>query len=229
MARILPFSPLRRQEFPARGECARVGTAVVAIFPEELQAPPPPRSDAVAIRRRERPANSYRKRGETEWKDRRNAMLGKIHMALAALYARARTDPELSGFCEDVYRYKLRDEFGVDSARDLDNAQLHTVLLWLESLGWRPRKGKRRSAPGALSDGGARQARTEKIEAMLAEKGRVEGTDMPWGYAVAILKRQTANEPGGSATSLDKASLSQLDDVIAALYRDAKRRGRRVR
>ena len=219
MARILPFSPLRRQEFPAQDECARVGKAAVVIFPKELQAPPPSRSDAVASR----------KRGEAEAKDRRNAMLGKIHMALAALYARARTDPELSGFCEDVYRYKLRDEFGVDSARDLDNRQLHAVLLWLESLGWRPRRGKRRSAPKALSDGGTRQARMKKIEAMLAEKGRVEGTDMPWGYAVAILKRQTANEPGGPVTSLDKARLSHLDDVIAALYRDAKRRGRRVR
>lgn len=219
MARIIPFPPRRRQDFSAQDERADVGNAVVAIFPEELQDLQPPRSDAVAIR----------KRGETEAKDRRNAMLGKIHMALAALYARARTDPELSGFCEDIYRYKLRDEFGMDSARNLNNAQLHAVLLWLESLGWRPRRGKRRSAPKALSDGGTRQARMEKIEAMLAEKGRVEGTDMPWGYAVAILKRQTANEPGGPVTSLDKARLSHLDDVIAALYRDAKRRGRRVR
>ncbi len=33
-----------------------------------------------------------------------------------------------------------------------------------------------------------------KIEAMLAEKGRAEGTAVPWGYAVAILKRQSGGD-----------------------------------
>lgn len=171
-----------------------------------------------------------RKRGSTQEKDQRNAMLGKIHMALTALYARAKADPELAGFCEDVYRYKLRDEYGVDSAKHLNNRQLHEILLWLGSLGWQARKGRnRRSAPKALFAHDTRQARIEKIEAMLAEKGRVENTDMPWGYAVSILKRQTANDAGGPVTSFDKASPHQLDDVIAALYRDAKRKRRRVR
>ena len=165
--------------------------------------------------------------------DQRRAMLGKIHIALSELYARAYKDQALSGFCEDVYRYKLRDDYGVDSAAKLDNKQLHEILRWLASLGWQARKGRhRRSAPAALThdtSGMSREARMTKIEAMLAEKGACEGTEMPWGYAVGILKRQTVNTPGGQVNSLDKASPSQLDDVIAALYRDAIRKGREVR
>jgi hypothetical protein len=65
----------------------------------------------------------------------------------------------------------------------------------------------------------------KKIEALLAEKGKVEGKDMPWGYAVGILKRQT----GGRATQFSAATPAELKGVIAALYRDAARKGRRVR
>ena len=64
----------------------------------------------------------------------------------------------------------------------------------------------------------------QKIEALLAEKGRVEGTDMPWAYAVGILKRQTR----GEITSFQSPDLTDeaLNGVIAALSRDADRKGR---
>lgn len=157
-----------------------------------------------------------RKRGASQKADQRLGMLAKIHIALDDLYAR------LKGFNEDVYRYTLRERFGEESAAALDNDQLHQVLAWLSSLGWAAQKPRRRKdAPAAL---GA-VSRLEKIEALLAEKGRVERTDMPWSYAMGILKRQT----GGEVRSFDKASDEELDAVIAALYRDAKRKGRRVR
>ena len=216
---ILPFTtaPASAPERPAR-------RATIIPFPGAL--PPRPEAAPIAL-----PAK--RKRGITQAADDRMNMLAKIHMALAELSRRARTESELAGFCEDVYRFKLREDYGHDSAAKLDKRQLDEVLQWLKSLGWKPRKGRhRRAAPAVLTHdptGMNRKDRMAKIEAMLAEKGRREQTDMPWGYAVSILKRQTANAPGGQVQSFDKASPAQLDDVIAALYRDAKRKDRRVR
>ena len=68
----------------------------------------------------------------------------------------------------------------------------------------------------------ARDRYMKKIEALLAEKGRAEGTHMPWGYAVGILKRLT----GGAVKSLDQADEMLLAKVIAALTYDARRKGR---
>lgn len=218
-ARILAFTPASASP-PER----QVRRATIIPFPGAL----PPRPEAA-------PAASpaRRKRGLTQDADDRVNMLAKIHLALAELYRRARTEPDLAGFCEDVYRYKLREDYGHDSAAKLDNRQLNEVLQWLRSLGWKPRKGRnRRAAPATLTHdatGMRREARMEKIEALLAEKGRAEGTDMPWGYAVSILKRQTAHDTDGRKKRFEDATPSQLDDVIAALYRDAKRKGRRVR
>ena len=64
----------------------------------------------------------------------------------------------------------------------------------------------------------------DKIEALLAEKGRVEGTHMPWAYAVAVLKKQS----GGVTRCFEHATPEQLRGVIAALTRDARRKGRRA-
>jgi hypothetical protein len=63
-----------------------------------------------------------------------------------------------------------------------------------------------------------------KIEALLAEKGRVEGTDMPWAYAVGILKKHS----NGVTRCFEHATPEQLRAVIAALMKDAKRHGRRT-
>lgn len=61
-----------------------------------------------------------------------------------------------------------------------------------------------------------------KIEAQLAEKGRAEGTKVPWGYAVTILKKQS----GGVTKCFEHATVEQLRGVIAALTYDAKKKGR---
>ena len=173
-----------------------------------------------------------KKRGKTQYDDQRRAMLAKVHMALPTLY---RT---LEGFNEDVYRFTLQERWGVDSSAKMTRRQLHELLVWFSELGFkflknprvgrRPSKGVRKDAPALLEGDPAFLGRTElmeKIEAMLAEKGRVEGTDVPWGYAVAILKRQS----GGIIKTFAHASPDDLRGVIAALYRDAKRKGRRVR
>lgn len=160
----------------------------------------------------------------TERQERRKAMLAKVHIA--------RNQQAMS---EDDYRAMLDARYGVASARDLTGKQLHDLLLYLQSIGAvftkgsaRKRKGKadrKRDIPAALTHDDAELGREEymaKIEALLAEKGRTEGTHMPWAYAVGILKRQT----GGAIKSLDQADVPQLRDVIAALTYDARRKGR---
>ena len=213
--------PSKQQKMPAGHR------ATVIQFPGTERATPA----APASVTPEKPKK--RKRGNTQAADQRNGLLAKIHIALAELYKK------LPHFDEEFYRDELDRRFSLTergkekSAAELNLYELEEVRMWLTSLGWKARKGKnRRSAPSTLTHdptGMSREARMEKIEAMLAEKGRVEGTDMPWGYAVSILKRQTANAPDGQVRSFDAASPQQLDDAIAALYKDAKRRGRRAR
>ena len=214
MATIIPFRFFRENSRPDVPSSSR--RATIIPFPG-AQAAPTPAPEPAPVRRT---------RGGTREEDQRKAMLGKVHIAKKELM-------RLPGFDDTVYRDILEMNFGVSSAADLSNAQLHSLLIHFASLGWQAKKGRhRRVAPAALTHdatGMSREARMEKIEAFLAEKGRVEGTDVPWGYAVAILKRQTANDPGGQVRSFDKATPQQLDDVIAALYRDARRRGRKVR
>lgn len=160
----------------------------------------------------------------TERQERRKAMLAKVHIAR-----------NQQGMSEDDYRAMLDARYSVTSARDLTDRQLHDLLLYMQQLGVvftrgsaRKRSGKanrKRDIPAALTHDDAelgREAYLKKIEALLAEKGRAEGTHMPWGYAVGILKRQT----GGAIKSLDQADALQLRDVIAALVYDAKRKGR---
>lgn len=193
--------------------------ARILRFPDRRPAPVAPAA----------PVPVKRKRGSTIADDQRRSMLAKVHMAKADCIRR------LPGFDDTVYRDILEINFGVSSAADLDNQQLHKLLLFFAGQGWQARKGKnRRSAPKILTNdltGMSREDKMGKIEAMLAEKGRVEGTDVPWGYAVSILKRQTASETDGPYKRFDdnRVTPAHLDAVIAALYKDAKRKGRRAR
>lgn len=159
----------------------------------------------------------------TSTDSQRKAMLAKVHIA------KAHCVQTLPNFDEDMYRHILQDKYGVDSAKDLNHRQLHQLLLHFAGLGFEAKKGRhRKQAPATLTHDSAqmgREALMQKIEAQLAEKGSAEGTEMPWAYAVAILKKQS----GGVTKAFAHATPEQLNAVIAALYRDAKRKGRRVR
>lgn len=221
MAKIIPFRPRPRAEATqAANTAACVGNAMIIHFPGAVPSPAcTPEPTPAPVRARRAP-------GRAREKDQRLTMLAKVHIAKKDLM-------RLPGFDDTVYRDILEQHFGVSSAADLTNRQLHGLLAYFASLGWQAKKGRhRRAAPAELThdaSGMSREDKMGKIEAMLAEKGRVEGTDVPWGYAVTILKNQTANEPGGQVKSFDKASPKQLDGVIAALYKDAKRHKRRLR
>ncbi|MDR2075623.1 MAG: regulatory protein GemA [Desulfovibrio sp.] len=184
--------------------------AIITKFPSARRVPAAPAD----------PGSPHRKRDPSIRGEQRKMMLAKVHIALKDLQ-------KLDGWSEDTYRFGLMERFGKDSAKDLTRDELHQTLLWLSSLGWRAKPGRhRKGAPVALEGEDLshldRQALLSKIEAQLAEKGRAEGTDMPWGYAEAILKRQT----GGVIKSFDHALPDQLRGVLAALWKDAKRKGR---
>lgn len=144
----------------------------------------------------------------------RNGLLAKIHIAKKDM-----------GLTDADYRAVLAARFGAASAGELTEKQLLTLLSHFEGLGWRPvarRKNDTHGRPRTLDrqDSNSRTAMLEKIEAMLAEKGRDENGHIPWSYAARILKRQCGVE------RLEFASCEQLKGVIAALYQDAKRNGR---
>lgn len=147
----------------------------------------------------------------------RRGLLAKVHIAKAQL---GLTDPE--------YRAILA-RHGVESSAHLSPRGLEGLLGHFRELGWleKPRKAAARDPrPKPLRPASPADIRTEmlaKIEALLAEKGREEGAYVPWSYATAILQRQCGVE------NLAWASLEQLAGVIAALARDARRKGRRTK
>ena len=153
----------------------------------------------------------------------RKALLAKIHVAKKQL-----------GLTEEEYRALLDGHFGAASAADLGLTDLKRLVLVLADYGFKPSKGharrgvsRKRETPATLTNDNdklGREPLMKKIEAQLTEKGRAEGTDVPWGYAVAILKRQS----GGVTRCFEHATPEQLRGVIAALTRDARRNGRRA-
>lgn len=185
------------------------------------------------------PVPARRKRG-TEAAEQRKALLAKVHIAKTQL-----------GMTEEEYRALLDGHFGAASAADLGLTDLKRLVLVMADYGFKPSKGharrgatrisavaihnaaephngyRKKTIPATLANDDAnlgREALMRKIEAQLAEKGRAEGTDVPWGYAVAILKRQS----GGVTRCFEHATPEQLRGVIAALTRDARRNGRRA-
>ena len=60
----------------------------------------------------------------------RRALLAKVHIAKKEL-----------GLDDDLYRIILSDEFGVESAKNLSNAELGQLINRFETKGWRPRTG----------------------------------------------------------------------------------------
>lgn len=167
---------------------------------------------------------SARKRG-SEDAEQRKALLAKVHIAKTQL-----------GMTDGEYATLLESYYNVSSAGVLDLVELKGLVLVMQrEYGFKPTKGsakrkatRKKAIPATLQAGANdpldRKPLMEKIEAQLTEKGRVEGTHVPWGYAVAVLKTQS----GGVTRCFEHATAEQLRGVIAALTRDAKRKGRRA-
>lgn len=137
----------------------------------------------------------------------RRALLAKVHIARKQL-----------GLKEGEYRSILGARFGVESSGELDVRALQALVAYFESLGWKPGRGPKtrakHKAPHTLEhdeSGQGREPYMGKIEALLADLGRLEGRFIPWAYAAGILKRQTGLE------RLEYASRGQLQALIAVL------------
>lgn len=206
----------------------RTGKDLERPAPATAPEPAPPLAiGAVAIRKAlsspdgcRKPAPAKRQRDSLK-NEQRKALLAKIHVAKKQL-----------GLTEEEYRALLDGHFGAASAGDLGLTDLKRLVLVMADYGFKPTKGnarrgvsRKKTIPATLEqDDLGREPLMKKIEAQLAEKGRAEGTDVPWGYAVAILKRQS----GGVTRCFEHATPEQLRGVIAALTRDARRNGRRA-
>lgn len=206
----------------------RTGKDLERPAPATAPEPAPPLAiGAVAIRKAlsspdgcRKPTPAGRKRGNVR-DEQRKALLAKIHVAKKQL-----------GLTEEEYRALLDGHFGAASAADLGLTDLKRLVLVMADYGFKPSKGharrgatRKKTIPATLEqDDLGRGPLMKKIEAQLAEKGRAEGTDVPWGYAVAILKRQS----GGVTRCFEHATPEQLRGVIAALTRDARKNRRRA-
>lgn len=134
-------------------------------------------------------------------RDRRSRELAAIHAAAREL-----------GMDDDSYRAMLWTVARVRSAADLDDAGRRAVLDHLRERGWRPR---RRHRPRPAED---RAPLLRRVYALL--------DDRPVSYAEAILRHMY----GDSAPArLEWCTPQQLRAIVAALYYDAKRHGRRTR
>lgn len=136
----------------------------------------------------------------------------------------------LPEFSDYTYRAILQEGFNAASSKELDNLQLINLLLYLKGLLTSNQGGGKPTvdAPALLfsdASGLSRCGSMRKIQALLAEKGKAEGKKyVRWSYALAILKNQTK----GVVADWENATPRQLDAVIAALSRDAQRKGRRT-
>lgn len=137
----------------------------------------------------------------------RRALLAKVHIARKQL-----------GLAPDEYRAILEGRFDVASSAELDVPALHKLVAYFKSLGWKPGRGPgtrtRQKAPHTIEHdetGQGRERYMVKIEALLADLGRLEGRFMPWAYASGILKRQTGLD------RLEYAACGQLQAVIGVL------------
>lgn len=123
---------------------------------------------------------------------------------------------------DEAYYGMLTERFGVESSTKLTIAQLADVLNQFVEWGWKPTPGKKRAADKHGKPSNATKPLLRKIEALLAEKGSAEGRHIPWDYAMGILRsmyKQNAPE------RLEWATAAQLNALIAALTKDAARKG----
>lgn len=126
----------------------------------------------------------------------RNQLLAAIHIGKKTL-----------GLDDDVYRDMLENLTGKRSAKDLNLNQLHDVVKHLDSLGFKNQKDFGNKPKVSKP----KQAKLNKIEALLAEKG------LHWNYAIGIAKKMFTKEALEFCTSL------QLTAIIAALEKQKKR------
>jgi len=134
----------------------------------------------------------------------KQSLLAKVHIARKDL-----------GLDDEAYRSLMERTTGHRSAADCAVHELARAVAELRRLGWTPTsKTGKGGKPGKPAKGKA--ALMGKITALLAEGQR------PDAYAEAIARRMYRRD------KLDFCTPKELQGVIAALSKDAKRHGRRA-
>ena len=127
----------------------------------------------------------------------RNGLLAKVHIAKKELCLE---DP--------VYRFILQDEFGVDSAKKLNNKELEALLRRFMSKGWQPMK-----THGASRDGHA------QAEALLERVGQIVlHSDMTPARVRGLTRKICGVEDAGWCRDVEA-----LKRLLAALHKIVKR------
>jgi phage gp16-like protein len=126
---------------------------------------------------------------------------------------------------DDLRRDWQRERTGHESCRDMSDADLENLVAELRRKGAldplgasrRPprRAGKRPNTPAP------RQPLIRKIEALLADKARRQGSTVPWSYADAIASRVCGVE------RVQWCTPKQLGQIVAALSADQRRMNQR--
>lgn len=135
--------------------------------------------------------------------NQRRKDLAMIHLAKKEL-----------GLDDDLYRLVLKQNCGVESAADLDEAGRRRLLSFFRSQGW-GRSDHSNGKPHNFKEP-ARARRMAKIEALLAE------ARYPWSYANKLAKKICKKDRLAFCTP------HELGAIIGALMKDARRHGRPV-
>lgn len=120
------------------------------------------------------------------------------------------------GIPDEDYRVLLHMNFGVDTCKDLNEIGLVRLISHFRSKGWQDAPAKkpidRHGKPKIMKDASHPLTPTlQRIEALLSEIGRAKNKYMPWGYAAAILQKNTGVD------SLEAATVRELQNVMVAL------------
>lgn len=135
----------------------------------------------------------------------KGSLLAKVHIAKKDL-----------GLDEDTYRAVLTRVTGHDSSANCSVPELVRAVAEFRRLGWTPTSKAKPAGKSVSRPAKGKAPLMGKITAYLAEAGR------PDAYADGMAKRMYKHDSVAFCTP------KELQGIVAALAKDAKRHGRRV-
>ena len=130
---------------------------------------------------------------------------------MQALYAKINIAKKEQGLDEETYRAFLEAVTGKDSLRKMKTKELQAVLNAFIAKGFSIKKRGKPKVDAHL------KSYIDKIEALLAELGRVRGFFVPWEYASTILTQMY------SLPNFQKATWLELQGLIVALKKQLEK------
>lgn len=130
---------------------------------------------------------------------KRKGLIAKIHVAKQQLNME-----------DDMYRNLLQELTDCRSCKQMNHAQLETVLRQLCRLGFVPQKQISERKPLHFAQHGAMM---RKISVLLTQTGK------SWNYAHGIAKRMFGKD------TVQQCDSEQMHSIVAALNYHAKRQG----